>query len=49
MDRNERIGDMESNSDIFSFYEMIQNRNAIQWCRYNEMPFNSKYSLDRYV
>ena len=49
MNRNERIGDMETNSDIFSFYEMVQNRNAIEWCRYNEMPFNSKYSLSRYV
>jgi 23S rRNA U2552 (ribose-2'-O)-methylase RlmE/FtsJ len=49
MNRNERIGDIETNSEIFSFYEMVQNRNAIQWCRYNEMPFNSKYSLSRYV
>jgi len=49
MDRNQRIGDIQTNSSIFDFYETMQNQKAIQWCRYNQMPFNPTYSIEKYI
>lgn len=49
MDHFELNGDIQSNSNIFQYYENSQNIKAIEWCRRNLMPIDSEYNMNNYI